>query len=151
MPEDTTTPKFENVKVGQTAPAKGPRGRGRPPGSPNKPKNATDPVTNAEVDQAIQVLESMYDFLGMGLVMGQLPATAGHLADQRDDLRNSNEKALRASPKLCRSIARVGTTGGTGVFLMTNAMLAFGLWNVANREIDAKRAAKEQEARAQYE
>lgn len=150
MPDDEKTPNFGTPKI-SAAPAKGPRGRGRPPGTPNKPKTADAPTTNAEVDQAMQVLESMYDFLGMGLMMGQLPATASHLEEQREGLRASNEKALRAAPKLCRSIARVGSTGGSATFLMTNAMLAYGLWNVANREIDNKRHAKEAEAAGQYE
>lgn len=147
MPEDTKTPNFGAVKT--TTPATKPRGPGRPKGTPNKPKTPDAPVTNAEVDQAVQVMEQIYDMAGLGLMMAQLHQTAGHFTEAREQTREANEKAFRASPKLCRQIAKLGTTGGSGAFIVANAMLAFGVYNVATQEMAYKRAerAKEEEAR----
>lgn len=146
MAEDTKTPNFGAVRT--TAPATKPRGPGRPKGTPNKPKTETAPVTNAEVDQAMQVMEQIYDMTGLGLMMGQLPMTALHFTEQREQTKDANEKAFRASPKLCRQVAKMGSTGGAGAFVVANAMLAFGVYNTAMQELAHKRAER---ARAEQE
>lgn len=146
MPEDTKTPNFgsTNNAPRTTTPATKKRGPGRPPGTPNKAKTPDAPVTPAEVDQAIQVMEQLYDMVGMGLMVGGLPGTAAHFTEQREQTKDANEKAFRASPKLCRQIAKLGQTGGSGAFLVANAMLAFGVYNTATQEIAYKRQAAAQ-------
>lgn len=132
---DTVTPTFESVSP---EPAK--RGPGRPKGSRNKTAPATATGTAADIRQAIATLESMYDLAAMGLMLAGLTETATAWVAATDDLKRTNEDALKAAPRLAKAIARVGSTGGSATFFLTHGVAFAGVFATARTEFAAKRA-----------
>lgn len=128
MPEDTP-PAF-------TLEGTAKRGPGRPKGATTKTA-PTATAVNADVRQALATLESMYKVVGLGLMMVG-PATAVEWMEQTEKLKETNEDALKAAPKLAKWIANTGTAGGAATFLLAHGMAFASVAGVARGELREK-------------
>lgn len=122
MTADKITPSFEVEPAAKKEP-EGARGRGRPKGSTNAARSAT--AVNADVKQALASLDMLYELVATGLLMWGKPQTATVWASKSQSLRETNENALKAAPKLAKMLATAGSTSGTITFLTTH-VVAFG-------------------------
>jgi hypothetical protein len=99
----------------------------RPPGRPKGTTNAARSAATSsnDVKQAMASLDMMYDIISTGLLMWNRPLSASVWASKSATLRETNENALKASPKLARFLAGVGSTSGAITFITAHTV-AFG-------------------------
>lgn len=116
---DPIAPKFELED--SAAPIK--RGPGRPKGSTKAAKATV--TTSADVKAALASLDMVYELIGTGLLIWGKPASLSVWQSKSATLRESNENALKAAPKLAKFLASAGSTGGAITLLTTHAV-AFG-------------------------
>lgn len=127
----------EPITIEVNAPADTtPKRRGRPPGSVNKPANAT---ASNDVKNAMSALDNAYNLIAMGLTIAGLTDTATAWAMAAEGLRASNENALKSAPKLAKAIANVGSTGGAATLIISHAVAFYGVVNVARSELQERR------------
>jgi hypothetical protein len=118
---DAITPSFTAEPADKPAAKPGRKpGPGRPPGSTKAAASATN-----DVRQAMASLDMLYEIIATGLLMWGKPVTAQVWQDKSATLRDTNENALKASPKLAKFLAGAGQTSGAITFLTTHAV-AFG-------------------------
>jgi hypothetical protein len=117
------------------------RGRGRPATGAAAPK-VTVTATTQDVKKAMATLDSGYNLVATGLMLFGLERSAAEWADSAEQLKLTNEDALKASPKLAKAIASAGSTGGSATFLVTHGMALFGLFTTLRSELADKRADK---------
>lgn len=115
------------------------RAPGRPRGSTNRPASEKAAAPTADVNKALASLQSLYDTATAILLVAGLPATSLTLAGRIEELQEANKKALSASPKLAKSIASAGSTGGAVTFFIANAMTVGAVAATARAELAAKR------------
>ncbi len=124
MADDKITPSFAvepDLPEGVAKPA--PKSR-RAPGRPVGATKAATAQTN-DVRQALASLDMLYEIIGTGLLMIGKPLTAASWQDRSATLRDTNENALKAAPKLAKFLAGAGQTSGAITILATHAV-AFG-------------------------
>jgi hypothetical protein len=97
----------------------------------------------------MSTLDSAYNLIATGLVIAGLEQTAVEWADSAEQLKSTNEDALKASPKLARMIANAGSTGGGATLLLTHGMALAGLFKTAQRELVSKREQAREAAQAE--
>lgn len=116
------------------------------PGTFAKPaaKAAPSTATTADVRKAMAALDTMYNFVSMGLMMFGLTETASEWADSADTLKSTNEEALKAAPKLAKTIANFGETGGSSAFVITHVLAIGGVVRIGMKEVASKTADKEE-------
>jgi hypothetical protein len=108
--------------------------RGRPPGSKTKTAPTATQV-NADVRQALATLESMYNMVSTGLLLGGFMDTFAVWQEQADKLSKTNEDALKSAPKLAAWIARAGSTGGAATLIIGHGMAAFAVAGTLRGEL----------------
>lgn len=113
-----------------------PRKRGRPAGTGNATKSAS------EVDQALATLETAYQFIVLGLTMVGAPQAAADLAEKIEFLQEQNKGFLTADRKLAQRIANVGSASGRAGFIVTNVIAIAPVVIVASKEIQTRRPVK---------
>lgn len=116
-----------------------------PPKSVQKRTRKTSSTTSqkehtANVNAAVQTLNTLYGVIGIGLMSMGLQDSAAKFANDVDvrDMESSNRKALEASPKLAAMIAKTGTASGSVSLIISNGMLMFGLYGSVQAELAAK-------------
>lgn len=109
------------------------RGPGRPPGSKNR---TTAPPRGhaADVTAALAVMGGAYDFILLGLTMVS-PMAAMQWEEKIEPLQASNKGFFTASPKLAARIAKIGSTGGTLAFVMSNVIALVPVIQIAIPDI----------------
>lgn len=119
----------------------------RGPGRPRKDANSSAPAPkptatalNADVRKAMATLDSGYNLVATGLTLFGLTESAKDWINSAEQLKATNEDALKASPKLAKAIANAGSTGGAATFLLTHGMAFASLFSVLRAEIADKRA-----------
>ena len=132
MSDDTKIPSF-NIETPSATPKRGP---GRPKGSTTTTPNNT--VVNRDVKQAMATLDSFYNIVSTGLLMTGLHETMGEWSSSAEQLKTTNEDALKAAPKLAKWIANAGTTGGSATFILTHGMAFAGVFAIARKELASK-------------
>lgn len=126
-------------------PASAKRGPGRPKGSTNKPRATSGATDASTLKQALASLDSLYNLTTVGLTMVGLTATAEAWTAQTDDLRKSNEEALKAAPRLAAAIANAGSVGGATAFFAAHVMAVAPVMMLARMELATRRAARDAE------
>lgn len=119
------------------------RGPGRPrkdaSSAPSTPRTTATAI-NADVRKAMATLDSGYNLVATGLTLFGLTKSAEDWISSAEQLKATNEDALKASPKLAKAIANAGSTGGAATFLLTHGMALASLFGVLRSEIADKRA-----------
>lgn len=87
---------------------------GRPVGS------GTGTRMTADVKQALAVMDGIYDALASGLDFMEDEETVLKFRDKTRSLSERNRGYFEADPKLASRIAKLGSGGGTGAFLLAN-------------------------------
>lgn len=121
------------------------RGPGRPKGATAAKTTAT--ASNAEIKQAMATLESFYNIVATGLLLTGMHSTLAEWTTSAEQLKATNEDALKAAPKLAHWIANAGSTGGSATFVLTHGMAFAGIAGVARTELAARREALQEAAR----
>jgi len=103
------------------------------------PKTAPTAGTPADVKKAMATLDSAYNMVATGLMVFGLPDTANVWIESAEQLKVSNEDALKASPKLAKAIASAGSTGGAATLIITHVMAFASVFAVMRAEMQAKR------------
>lgn len=93
---------------------------GRPPGT------GTGTRMSPDVKQALGVMQTMYD--GLGMLVNATAADeliVGQYLSKVDGLQARNQAFFEADPKLAKRIAKWGSDGGTAAFIIANVSV---LW-----------------------
>ena len=106
------------------------------------PKTSGTGNLSLDVKKAMATLESGYNLISMGLLLGGLPESAIEWNESAENLKATNAEALSAAPKLAKAIASAGGTGGSAAFIVTHGMALLALSRIATAEITAKRKDK---------
>lgn len=106
---------------------------------------ATVSAATADVKKAMATLDSAYNMVATGFVMFGLTETGNAWIDAAEQLKLTNEDALKASPKLAKAIAGAGSTGGAATFILTHAMALAGVFGALRKELAERRVTAETE------
>lgn len=120
-----------------------PKADRKPRTTPVRETKTTAPATPAEVKKALATLDSAYNMIATGLLMFGLNDTLAAWQESAGQLQATNEDALKASPKLAKWIANVGSTGGAATFILTHGLAFATVARVATSELTARREANE--------
>lgn len=134
-----TAPK---ITISADPPKRGP-GRPRKEDAAPRPVVASSTATPADVKKALATLDSAYNLVATGLVVMGLDRSANEWVDSAEQLKKTNEDALKASPKLAKAIASTGSTGGSLTFMVTHSMAVFGLFRVVQSELQDRAMTRE--------
>jgi len=88
------------------------------------------------VENALAVMEGVYDYAAMGLVLFS-PMAAVTLEQGVERQQKRNRVCFESSPALAARIARLGGKGSTLAFLLTNALFLGGVARVGYMEVTA--------------
>jgi len=99
--------------------------------------------------QAADALVQLNSLCVMGLMLAQLPQTAGALAGTEDGFREQAIAALVTDPALCKSILKAGTTSGKVSLLIAYAMLGGAVVPVGVMEFKERAKAAEDANRSE--
>lgn len=92
-----------------------------------------------DVDAAVAALDSWYNLLTLGLMMGGAQRAAGLLADSTGaDFQSKNRAYLEQAPALAKKIADMGKTSATYGFFSAQAMVVLPVAVLATGELMEK-------------
>ena len=119
-----------------------------PPKKRGRPANATSGAarSNADVEQALAVLDTAYQFITLGLTMIGASVSAGELAAKLEYVQAQNKAFLLADKKLAQTIAKVGASTGRAGFIAVNVMALAPIVSGAAKELQLNRKPKQDTA-----
>ena len=120
--------------------------RRRPKGTAKKAGNDKRmPASDVAARTAASLLARMNTLVVFSLTAAGLPATGAAIAQGNQDFETMAYEALLTDPALCRKILSAGATSGKTALVMAYGMLTISVIPVAKSEIEARKAANNDE------